>query len=292
MVLTCSIVHPSLHFIGGAERLMVDLAVGLADEGCVVEVVAGLCHKYWLDYIQQNGERVKVKVLGYKVPGNLLFWLNVRGFVKALARLISSECDAVITSSFPASLVGDVFRMRNKALILHYLHEAPMVLHDREGVMALSSELRLFYRFVSCFYRKFDLEAVCRSSRIIANSCFTRRVNAAVYGVAESGISVIYPGVDVMRLRGCVHELRFIGKYRRAGVPIIFFPRGVQSWRNSQVCVQALSRLRVGEFVGVFTGGSRYEAAALFKYARRIGVDQKLLWLGELADSDLFSLYS
>jgi hypothetical protein len=36
-----------MHFIGGAERLMTDLALGLADEGTKVEVVTGICHDYW-----------------------------------------------------------------------------------------------------------------------------------------------------------------------------------------------------------------------------------------------------
>jgi len=280
-----------MHFVGGAERLMADLALGLADAGIQVEVVTGMCHDYWRGQLSKNAG-VSVKELGCATPGSLGFWLRVKGFVKAFAKLISPETDLVLSSSFPSSLVADLFAESRDVQIVHYLHEAPMVLHDKDGVKALPLKLRMFYRFASARYAKDDFEAVRRSNLILANSCLTREVNAAIYGVDESGIGVVYPGVNVEQIKASGVKPHLVSKYVRDGGPVIFFPRGVQFWRNPLVCLQALQKLRVGDFTAVFTGGADYEEADLLKRARALGLAGRVLCVKELSDEELNAMYS
>lgn len=287
-----TIVHPSLHFVGGAERLMTDLALGLADEKVQVEVVTGMCHGYWRSQLSKKANFISVKELGRATPGNLRFWLNVKGFVKAFAKLINPETDLILASSFPSSLIADLFAKSNGAKTVHYLHEAPMVLHDREGLKALPLKLRIFYRFASARYAEDDVEAVRRSDMILANSQLSKRVNAVTYGVDESRIGVIYPGVNVKQITASVVNPPLISRYVRDGLPVILFPRGAQLWRNPEVCLQALHRLRIGDFVAVFTGGADYEAAALLKHAKMLGLTGKVVWVQELSDEELNAMYS
>jgi D-inositol-3-phosphate glycosyltransferase len=70
------------------------------------------------------------------------------------------------------------------------------------------------------------------------------------------------------------------------------FPRGAQFWRNPEVCLQALQRLRIGDFVAVFTGGADYEASALLKRAKMLGLTGKVIWIQELSDEELNAMYS
>jgi glycosyltransferase involved in cell wall biosynthesis len=271
---------------------MTDLALGLADAEIQVEVVTGMCHGYWRSQLSKKANFVSVKELGRATPGNLRFWLNVKGFVKAFAKLINPETDLILTSSFPSSLIADLFAKSHAVKTVHYLHEAPMVLHDGEGLKALPLKLRVFYRFASARYAKEDVEAVRRSNMILANSQLTRKVNAVTYGVDESSIGVIYPGVNVEHIAASAVKPQLISKYVRDGLPLIFFPRGAQLWRNPQVCLQALQRLRIGDFMAVFTGGADYEETALLKRAKTLGLTDRVFCIKELSDEELNAMYS
>jgi glycosyltransferase involved in cell wall biosynthesis len=287
-----TVVHPSMHFIGGAERLMKDLAVGLADEETTVELVTGVCHNLWRNELHRKKNQVLLKELGQVAPGNLLFWLNVKGFVKALAGVINPETDLIITSTFPSSLVADLFAKHHHVKKTHYFHEAPMVLHDEEGLKALPSRLRLFYRFVSMLYAKADIAAIRKSDMILANSQLTRRVNAKIYGIDESRVELVYPGVNIETITPSMRMPQLISRFVKNGTPIIFIPRGAQFWRRPEVCLQAFKSLRIRHFVAIFTGGAHYEAAALIKHARTLGIADKVLWIRELSNEELNALYS
>lgn len=287
-----TIIHPSMHFIGGAERLITDLALGLADGETMVEVVTGVCHNLWRSELSQKANSVSVKELGHIAPGSLGFWLNVKGFVKAFAKLINPETDVIITSSFPSNLSADLFTKWHDVKILHYLHEAPMVLHDKESVKTIPLRLKVFYRFASSLYAKWDVEAVRRSAVILANSRLCKRVNAETYGVDESHIEVVYPGVNLGCIAPSVAVPPLIRKPVKEGIPVIFFPRGTQFWRNPKVCLRALQSLRTKRFVAVFTGGSKHEAISLIKCARALKIAEKVIRVQELTNYELNAVYS
>lgn len=287
-----TIVHPSMHFIGGAERLMTDLALGLADEGIKVEVVTGMCHNYWRSELSPKSNRVSVKELGHAAEGNLGFWLNAKGFAKALAKLINPETDVIVTSNFPSSLVADSFIRRHDARVVHYLHDAPIVLHDKEGLEMLPLRLRLFYRLVSAFYAKCDIKAIQAGDIILASSRLSKRANAKVYKVDESRIQVVYPGVNTEHITPSVVVPQLISKHVEKGVPIIFIPKGAQFWRKPRVCLQALKSLRTSCFVAVFTGGADYEASSLLRHAKALKIADRVLWVRQLSHSEINAMYS
>jgi glycosyltransferase involved in cell wall biosynthesis len=285
-----TIVHPSLHFVGGAERLMTDLALGLADAGIQVEVVTGMCHDYWRSELSRKAG-VSVKELGHAATGNLSFWLNVKGFAKALAKLINPETDVVFTSNFPSSLVANSFSRRCEARVVHYIHDAPIVLHDKEGIEVLPLRFRLFYRFVSALYAKYDIEAIQAGDLILASSQLSKRVNSKVYEVDESLIQVVYPGVNIGRMTPSVVVPSLISEHVEKGVQVIFIPKGAQFWRKPEVCLRALKRLRAMCLVAVFTGGAGYEVSSLLRHAKALGIADKVLWVRELPQSEINAMY-
>jgi glycosyltransferase involved in cell wall biosynthesis len=281
-----------MHFTGGAERLMTGLASGLADSQTIVELVTGLCHNAWRNELCKKTGHVSVKEVGRTAPGSLEFWLSVNGFARALAKLIDPQTDVVVTSSFPSSLASKIFTENRHVKVVHYLHEAPMVLHDKEGLKVLPVRLRLFYRAISLLYARDDIEAVARSDTIIANSQLSRRANAEAYGIDESRIEVVYPGVNVAEgTAPSASAPKPIIRDLRQGVPVIFFPRGTQFWRNPEISLQALARLQF-PFQAVFTGGASYEANCLVKRAKALGIMKKVLWIRELSNENLGALYS
>jgi glycosyltransferase involved in cell wall biosynthesis len=281
-----------MHFVGGAERLVTDLALDLANDETMVELVTGVCHRFWRGEISRKADQIALKELGHAVPGNLSFWLNARRFAKAFSKLINIKTDVIVTSSFPASLVADSFAKSYDAEIVHYFHEAPMVLHDREGVKSLPLRLRVFYRLMSALHAGDDIEAVRRSSMILANSRLSQKINAGIYGLDESRTEVVYPGVNIEHVTPSRAEPRFISKYLMDGIPIIFFPKGTQFWWNPEICLQALKQLASRCFVAVFTGGAEYEVAALIKHAKALELAEKVFWIRELSNEELNAMYS
>lgn len=287
-----TIIHPSMHFIGGAERLVADLASGLSNDKTRVELVTGICHDFWRNGISQKADRVLIKELGHAVPGNLGFWLNAKGFAKSFSKLINPKTGVIVTSGFPSSLTAILFTKLYDVSVVHYLHEAPMVLHDREGLKALPLRLRVFYRFMSALYAEDDVEAVRGSDMILANSCLSKKVNADTYGIDESHIEVVYPGVNLGCIAPSVAVPPFIRKPVEEGIPVIFFPRGTQFWRNPEVCLRALQSLGTKRFVAVFTGGSKHEASSLIKWANVLKIADKVIWVQELTNYELNAVYS
>ena len=266
------------------------LALGLADGETNVRLVTGLCNDTWRRELRSNTS-VSLEELGQIIPGTLKFWLNVKGFARAFSKLIDPETEVIVTSSFPSSLAAYIFAKEHDVRIAHYLHEAPQVLHDREGLKTLPFRLRLFYRIMSALHAKQDIEAV-RRSIIIANSQLTKRANSHAYKVDESRIEVVYPGVSPERLALPESVPRLIAKHVTDGIPVIFIPRGTRSWRNPETCLEAFHMLRAERFVAVFTGGSNYEVDYLIRRAKTLGIEDKVIWARELPDEELRALYS
>ncbi|MBS7638845.1 glycosyltransferase family 4 protein, partial [Candidatus Bathyarchaeota archaeon] len=271
---------------------MVDLALGLVDEGVSVEFVTGIFHKFWREELSKAENNITLKEIGKAAQGNVAFWMRVKGFARELSRLINPKTDVILTSGFPSSLSAEMFSKRCDVKVVHYLHEAPMVLHDELGIRELPLRFRMFYRFLSALYAEDDFKAVRRSDMIIANSRLSRRANAKTYCVEESQIRVVYPGVNVERMTPISTPPEIIKRYGKREVPIIFFPKGAQFWMNQDVCLMALRRIRVGDYVAVFTGGKGQEVASLFKKSRTLGLEDKIIWVGELTEEELRSIYS
>ena len=184
-----------------------------------------------------------------------------------------------------------MFTANHHVKVVHYLHEAPMVLHDKEGLKVLPFRLRLFYRAMSMLYAGRDIEAVAGSDTIVANSQLSKRANAEAYGIDESKIAVVYPGVDFTSVPSSAPLPEVISARLEKESPLIFFPRGAQIWRNPEVCLQALKRLSF-RFQAVFTGGADYEGSKLMKRVKALGIASEVLWIPELSDEELNSIYS
>ncbi len=287
-----SVVHPGMHFVGGAERLMADLALGLADEETTVDLVTGVCHEFWRSQFSQKQGRVSVRELGSPVSGDLKFWLHVRGISKLLAKLMNPETDVVITSNFPSPLVAQAFAGEHKAHVVHYIHDAPNVLHDREGRQVLSRKLKIFYQGVSKLYAKYDIQAIQAGNLILSSSLLSRKANAKAYGLDESQIQVVYPGVNVSGFAPSATVPPLIKKHVEKGVPVIFVPKGAQFWRRPEVCLQALKRLRTSNFFAVFSGGAKYEVSSLLNQIQKLGLKDNVLWVQELPHSEINGMYT
>jgi glycosyltransferase involved in cell wall biosynthesis len=268
---------------------MLDLSTVFARKGWIVDIVTGICNPIWRKLIKSP--LITLREVGYKVTESPRFWMNVKNYVRNSAKLVTKDTDVLITSSFPSPLVAGLTKDLMNHRWLHYLHEAPMVLHDPAGRRASALTYRLFYELATTLFSDEEIEAVRASDIIIANSLLTRDINARVYGFKPEDIRVVYPGVDPKSVHPNYAVPGFLQPFHEEGIPILFFPKGVKSWWNSETCLEALEKLKF-EYISVFTGGTSKEKEHLDNRAEKLGMKESIIIIDNLPNPLMNSIYT
>ncbi|OJI95944.1 hypothetical protein ASPVEDRAFT_22976 [Aspergillus versicolor CBS 583.65] len=206
-----TIIHPDLG-IGGAERLIIDVALALQNTGHKVTIYTSHCDKSHCFEEARDGT-LDVRVRGDKyLPANVggrfvvLFailrqvWLTVELLGELAAARTDKETDEVfIVDQVPACVpllkTFGPSRCSARQRILFYCHFPDQLLARRdEGGSLLLSALKSVYRYP---FDWFEGWAVGAADRVVANSKFTRGVVAGVFGGNRLGdVRVVYPCVD------------------------------------------------------------------------------------------------
>ncbi|KAL4998715.1 hypothetical protein BDV10DRAFT_166675 [Aspergillus recurvatus] len=206
-----TIIHPDLG-IGGAERLIIDVALALQNTGHKVTVYTSHRDK------SHCFEEARDGTLDVRVRGDKLFPPSIRGrFVVLLAilrqvclafellgeaaRMKNEEADQVfIVDQVPAcvpllKILGPRwFASKSKQRILFYCHFPDQLLARRDGGSALMRLLKGLYRHPFDWFEGWAMSA---SDRVVANSNFTKSVVRGVFGAERLGdVRVVYPCVD------------------------------------------------------------------------------------------------
>ncbi|EXJ84694.1 alpha-1,3/alpha-1,6-mannosyltransferase [Capronia epimyces CBS 606.96] len=195
--------HPDLG-IGGAERLIVDAAVGLQEQGNKVTIFTSHCDP------QHCFEEARDGTLDVRVRGHTLFpstLLNRFHILFATLRQIHLVLSIAVWSKELDSLKPDVFVVDQLAACvpllrwlypgrqrtLFYCHFPDQLLADRRtpGILGL---IKKIYRFPFDWYEGWSMSA---SDKIVVNSAFTKSVASRVWPNLADSLGVIYPCVSV-----------------------------------------------------------------------------------------------
>lgn len=188
-------IHPDLG-IGGAERLVVDAAVGLKHLGYKVTIYTSHCDKTHAFEEVSNGD-LYVKVYGDFLPTNFLkkfqiLFAIIRQFFLVVKLILTGEVreyDYFIVDqlSFCIPFLSTFGRADSR--ILFYCHFPDQLLTVK------SSLLKRCYRLP---FDKIEEWTTGISDKIIVNSNFTRGVFKRTFkSLANSNVNVIYPCVDI-----------------------------------------------------------------------------------------------
>ena len=294
-----TIIHPRMHAIGGAERLVTDLAIELSLRGHVIRLITGKCHSYWKSLLTRN-DRISVKELGIRADSPI-FWLFMKKFCYRLAKLADKSSQLLIASGFPSTISAAIAPCKN-AIKLAYLHDAPPAIHDVEAWRRLPTHLRIFYTVMAKRYGEIDKHSLLYSDIIATNSRQAAKINADIYGIDPSCIRVIYPGVnireftrkkDIPYLKNNSRLSNFSTKIMRkydGRLDIIFVPKGASLWRKPETVLRAAALIR--NTLLVFTGGTLMERRMVVRMAKDLGISQRVFCLPELLGEELKFMYS
>jgi len=285
-----TIIHPNMHrTIGGSERLMADLAIGLSKRNVETHFVTGICHTIWLREL--SDANVTVRQLGSKALGSYRFWVFMKDFARKLSLRVDPNTQVVLASGFPSPLAAQIFRKRHRGTIACHLHDAPAVLHDRNGIRVLPLHERIFYDAFSRLHRNSDVEAVRSCDLVIANSKLTRRINSQVYGLEEDEIEVVYPGVLPNRLRHSTGGAHRVRDHIKEKSTVLFFPNGVQRWRSPNVALRALREIADDCWLAIFTGGSSSEITRFDRQMEKLNLHRIVWRIDDLSPSEVVAAY-
>ncbi|KAL2444024.1 Alpha-1,3/1,6-mannosyltransferase alg-2 [Exophiala dermatitidis] len=195
--------HPDLG-IGGAERLIVDAAVGLQEQGHRVTIFTSHCDP------QHCFEEARDGTLDVRVRGNTVFpttFLNRFHILFAVLRQIHLVFSIAVWSNELRSLKPDVFVVDQlsacvpllrwlypgRQRTLFYCHFPDQLLADRRA----GDVLGLFKRMYRLPFDWFEGWSMSASDKIVVNSAFTKSVASRVWPNLADSFGVIYPCVSV-----------------------------------------------------------------------------------------------
>ncbi|AMD21369.1 HER090Cp [Eremothecium sinecaudum] len=190
--LNIAFIHPDLG-IGGAERLVVDAALGLQECGHDVTIYTSHCDKeHCFDEIKK--EQVKVVVAGDFLPTQLfgrffILFATLRQLVLVLKLAFTgviNKHDIFIVDQL--STCVPFLHILSKARILFYCHFPDQLLATR------TSLLKKLYRL------PFDLieqVSMSFSDFVVVNSQFTRSIFFKVLNMVKINPNVVYPCVSM-----------------------------------------------------------------------------------------------
>ncbi|KAL4930905.1 GDP-Man:Man(1)GlcNAc(2)-PP-dolichol alpha-1,3-mannosyltransferase [Aspergillus undulatus] len=213
-----TIIHPDLG-IGGAERLIIDVALALQNTGHKVSVYTSHCDKsHCFEEARDGTLDVNVRGDRYLPPnlgGRFVVLFAILRQVVLTGQLLrefaargsdgEEDVDEVfIVDQVPAcvpilKVFGDWALGRGKGKsrqrILFYCHFPDQLLARRdEGGLTLLAGLKGLYRYP---FDAFEGWAISAADRVVANSQFTRGVVQSVFGGGRLGdVKVVYPCVD------------------------------------------------------------------------------------------------
>lgn len=225
-------VHPDLG-IGGAERLVVDAAVGLQNRGhdvCIYTAHHDPSHCFE----ETRDGTLVVLVRGDWLPrhtfGRLqVLWAMTRNIYTAICVLLSGSYDVIIVDQISIS----VPLLELKARVYFYCHFPDMLLTDRRSL--LKSLYRLPFDFIE------ELTTDC-ATKIVVNSAFTQDIFKRTFKSIQRQPSVLHPAINLSKYDGVNsdEQMRRLGDKRIVLLSINRFERK----KNLPLAIHAFHKLK------------------------------------------------
>ncbi|CCK70862.1 GDP-Man:Man(1)GlcNAc(2)-PP-dolichol alpha-1,3-mannosyltransferase KNAG_0F01940 [Huiozyma naganishii CBS 8797] len=190
--LKIAFIHPDLG-IGGAERLVVDAAVGLQNDGHQVKIFTSHCDLNHCFEEVKNGT-LKVQVFGDQLPTNVggkffIVFANLRQLYLTFKLLLSKEIDKydlVIVDQLSTCI--PFIHMFSSCKVFFYCHFPDQLLAIR------TTTLKKLYRAPFDAFEQFTMTS---ADKVVVNSNFTKSIYRRTFKWIKDSPNVIYPCVNL-----------------------------------------------------------------------------------------------
>lgn len=135
----------------------------------------------------------------------------------------------------------------------------------------------------------------CMAARhVIADSQATARDLTQVYGVPAAKISVVYLGIDQASWHAEVTEQKRVRARNRLEHPYVLYIGTLQPRKNLARLIEAFAQLpaHLGEHDLVLAGATGWLTSGIFQRVQKLGLTERVRFLGYVAQEDLAALLS
>ncbi len=136
--------------------------------------------------------------------------------------------------------------------------------------------------------------SVQRADHVLADSEATRQDLISYYQTDASKIEVLYSGVD-SRFRPITDQAAINRVRQHYGIsnrPYVLSVGTVQPRKNYPKLIEAVSRLKQSELCVVIVGGKGWLEDPIYASIRQLGMQERVIFAGFVADDDLPAIYS
>jgi glycosyltransferase involved in cell wall biosynthesis len=193
-----SLIHPTMHYSGGAERVVHVFAEKLAQRGHVVEMISLKFDDAWRK--MSKNSRVIFKEIGYD-PGRAGLLMGIEIFSKKLMQLIDKSTEILCSHNFPATLAVAKFK-RNincNTPAVWYCEEPFRFYYDKEFLQTTFPYYRVAFTLSKLLFSQQDKVAVRKYTDLtLTNSKFTLERVKKIYGISGK---VLYLATDPQRFK-------------------------------------------------------------------------------------------
>ncbi|ODV92211.1 glycosyltransferase family 4 protein [Tortispora caseinolytica NRRL Y-17796] len=228
-------IHPDLG-LGGAERLVLDAALGLQDLGHEVSVYTSHCDRNHA-FMEIKKGLIDYHVYGDFFPRSIAGKFHIIGAIVRqlyLSCFVPTDSDVYIVDQLSASL--PLLRLRSDSKIVFYCHFPDQLLAQR------SSTIRSIYRLP---WDWLEQVTTAVADEILVNSKFTRSVFAKTFTFIKRTPDVIYPCVPIAPSVTSSHMATLIAPYTTV-LSINRFERK----KNVELAIKAYAKLIHNPSVG------------------------------------------
>ncbi|CAI4061821.1 GDP-Man:Man(1)GlcNAc(2)-PP-dolichol alpha-1,3-mannosyltransferase SKDI_07G1910 [Saccharomyces kudriavzevii IFO 1802] len=185
-------IHPDLG-IGGAERLVVDAALGLQQQGHSVTIYTSHCDKSHCFEEIKSGQ-LKVEVYGDFLPTSFLgrffiVFATIRQLYLVIQLILQKKVNAYqLFIIDQLSTCIPLLHVFSSATLMFYCHFPDQLLAQRTGL------LKKMYRLPFDLIEQFSVSA---ADTVVVNSNFTKKTYHQTFKFLSNDPDVIYPCVDL-----------------------------------------------------------------------------------------------
>jgi len=273
------LLFPHMVTAGGALHYTIKLAERLRCEGATVAILT--LQDDLKVYSAQPG--IEVISLSGPLTSSLGYWLLFPLWQHKIRRAITAwKPDVLVPQVFPANWWGWLYKRRHPGVKLAWVcHEPSAFIHSEAWVRALRPWWKsILARGLRPFLTAVDVSLSRYCDRVIANSRFTGLEMEKVYGIKPDGIA--YPGIDFAR---------FSGERVQKGREIITAARLTKFKRVDFLVDVFREILKVHPDLTYHIVGTGEDEASLRDIVKRLGLESRVIFHGEVDGSTLARLY-
>ncbi|CAI4039210.1 hypothetical protein SMKI_07G1860 [Saccharomyces mikatae IFO 1815] len=189
---TIAFIHPDLG-IGGAERLVVDAALGLQQQGHSVTIYTSHCDKSHCFEEVKSGQ-LKVEVLGDFLPTHFLGRFFI---VFATIRQIYLVIQLILQKKVNAYQLFIIDQLSTCIPLLHIFSSATLMFYCHFPDQLLTQRTDLLKRIYRLPFDLIEQFSVSSADTVVVNSNFTKNMYHKTFKFLSNDPEVIYPCVDL-----------------------------------------------------------------------------------------------